>query len=81
VKDTVFPPKENPVVSAGNPPMPVVSMVLDVGGASEPREIDFPAKENPPPVAVDFTAGGGADAALVTPLFIQFVSYLAIPRE
>ena len=58
VKDTVFPPKENPVVSAENPLIPVVK-VVDAGGASEPRLIDFPAKENPPPVVVGFVVGTG----------------------
>ena len=54
VKDTVFPPKEYPVVSAENPLIPVVK-VVDAGA----RLIDFPAKENPPPVVVGFVVGTG----------------------
>jgi len=63
VKDNVFPPKENPVVSAENPLIPVVKAEVDAGGASEPRLIDFPAKENPPPVVVKFVVRDGADGA------------------
>lgn len=58
VNDIVFPPKENPAGSAGNPPAPVVKVAVGGRGAREPREIGFPAKENPPLVVDEFTVGG-----------------------
>jgi len=74
VKDTVFPPKEKPLVSAGNPPVPVAEVVVDVGGTSEPRETDFPAKVNPRPMTVESTAGNKPDRVW-TDLRLSFKSF------
>ncbi len=74
VKDNVFPPKENPVVSGGNRSVPIFKVVVDVGGTSEPSETDFPAKENPPPVTVEFAVGNGSDTSW-TALRLSFSSF------